>query len=361
MNSRLKTSKSAVIGLVWADRCDWAVTFPMVKELPKAVMQDERSGLKSEAGQAALKLGSAAAVCPATQLRREDHSSEGTAPNIFLTGSVLSDRSLGSCLRLRDATEGDDARVIFFDLDNTLYSKETGIAEEMGQRIRLYFEQFLHLPREEAATLGQRYYLDYGLAIRGLIQNFSIDPAHYDAFVDGGLQLEQTLGPDARLATLLAGIHARRWVFTNAGLPHARRVLRLLGVEEHFEGIIYCDYSEPNFPAKPDRLAYERAMRCAGATPDQCYFVDDSISNVRTATELGWHAVHLDERHDSGSRQYSAGPSAIQAIASLGEISEAMAELFGAGEETGEKKMLAAMPAMAATMQPPIKRIPCQK
>ena len=79
--------------------------------------------------------------------------------------------------------------------------------------------------------------------------------------MDGGLQLEQTLGPDARLATLLAGIRARRWVLTNAGLPHARRVLRLLGVEEYFEGIIYCDYSEPNFPAKPDRLAYERAMR----------------------------------------------------------------------------------------------------
>lgn len=234
-----------------------------------------------------------------------------TKCKLHIRGSNLNASTLRSHIILNPVRgELADKRVIFFDLDNTMYSKNTGIAEMVGRRIELFFTTFLGVPREEAALLGRRYYLDYGLAIRGLIQNFQIDPIQYDSFVDGGLDFEGVLKPSPVLNAMLERMEARRWIFTNAGINHALRVLEHLQCGHLFEGIVYCDYSEPDFPAKPDRLAYERAMLSAGigGRPDLCSFVDDSVNNVRTALELGWRAVYLDERGDAGSGRDTPNP-----------------------------------------------------
>jgi len=188
--------------------------------------------------------------------------------------------------------------VFFFDLDNTLYPKSSGIAELMAHRIELFFVNYLKLPLDESRILGARFYKDYGLAIKGLIKHFSIDPIEYDRFVDGGLPLEEILKPDQRLTRLLDNLSKKGscWIFTNAGKSHANRVLKLLQIESYFSGIIYCDYSEENFPHKPDRLAFARAMKCVGVTePSKCFFFDDSIGNIMTAQEIGWNVVFVDE------------------------------------------------------------------
>lgn len=209
-------------------------------------------------------------------------------------------------------SNSDDERVIFFDMDNTLYPKSLGIHNQMAERIMLFFQSHLSLPREESRRLGARFYLDYGLAIRGIMKHFPIDPAVYNEFVDGGLDLESVLKPESSLISWLESLVGRRWIFTNAGLSHAKRVLGLMGIDHLFEGIIYCDYGEPDFPAKPDRLAYERAMKCAGVSESrQCYFVDDSANNVRVAAELGWKAVYFEEG-EVGEELFS--------VSSLGEV-----------------------------------------
>ena len=61
----------------------------------------------------------------------------------------------------------DGRSVVWFDIDNCLYSKRLGVAEQMGTLIKAYFAR-LGLPREEAERLHLTYYRDYGLAIRGL-------------------------------------------------------------------------------------------------------------------------------------------------------------------------------------------------
>lgn len=200
-----------------------------------------------------------------------------------------------------------DSPVYFFDLDNTLYPKSSGIAELMVERIELFFVNYLKLPLEESRVLGARFYRDYGLAIKGLIKHFSIDPLEYDRYVDGGLPLEDILKPYPELTTLMDRLSKRGscWVFTNAGKCHATRVLKLLQIDCFFSGVIYCDYSETDFPAKPDRSAFIRAMRCAAVTePSKCFFFDDSIGNIRTAQEIGWKVVYIDE--DSISKEKSS-------------------------------------------------------
>ena len=208
-------------------------------------------------------------------------------------------KSFGHFLPLKPCNEApSDGPVFFFDLDNTIYPKSSGIAELMAQRIELFFVNYLKLPLDESRILGARFYRDYGLAIKGLIKHFAIDPIEYDKFVDGGLPLDEILKPQERLKNLLNNLSKQGscWIFTNAGKSHASRVLKLLELESYFSGIIYCDYSEENFPAKPDRLAFARAMKCVNVNdPNKCFFFDDSIGNIRTAQEIGWNVVFVDE------------------------------------------------------------------
>ncbi|KAJ3295042.1 hypothetical protein HK104_003047 [Borealophlyctis nickersoniae] len=170
----------------------------------------------------------------------------------------------------------------------------------------MYFTK-LGLPDEEAAKLHQRYYTQYGLAVRGLVKHHQIDPVAYDEEVDGGLPLEQLLKPDPELREILATLQgAKKWAFTNAGRAHATRVLRTLGIEDQFAGLTYCDYSEPNFTCKPEIPYYERAMREAGISDHaKCYLVDDSASNIDTAKKLGWTTVHVADElpSDHGHHQ----------------------------------------------------------
>lgn len=273
----------------------------------------------------------------------------------------------------------DSYLYLLLDLDNTLYPASTKILFQMGQRIHDFFMQKFGLPREESQQLAQRYYRDYGLAIKGLIMEwythaegslltnplafhshsmfdgdgqdqelFEDIVKSYDEFVDGGLELEGVIGPGTphdgsqlkhQLFSKLKP-NVRVFLFTNAGIRHAQRVLKILGLKDYFDGIIYCDYAQftkqrrlvegsmsdadagvnsniLNMPcAKPDRVAYERArlivdywvskgkkVAPGNVTAKQCFFVDDSLTNVQAALDAGWHAVLVDEegRHSEDS------------------------------------------------------------
>jgi len=51
--------------------------------------------------------------------------------------------------------------IFFFDLDNTLYSKSSGIGELMGERITQFFQNYLKLPLEDSEYLGKRECLSF--------------------------------------------------------------------------------------------------------------------------------------------------------------------------------------------------------
>ncbi|KAF8947998.1 hypothetical protein BGZ47_006995 [Haplosporangium gracile] len=91
----------------------------------------------------------------------------------------------------------------------------------------------------------------------------------------------------------------KKWLFTNAGENHARRVVRILGLEGLFHGMTFCNYLEPHFVCKPDRKSFTKAMREAGVQDEDsslCFFADDSAPNVDMAVKMGWTAVHVMDR-----------------------------------------------------------------
>lgn len=191
----------------------------------------------------------------------------------------------------------------------------------MTELIDLYFMKHLELSREDAFRLHQEYYKTYGLAIEGLVRHHKIDPLEYNRQVDDALPLESIIFPDPDLRKLLQDIDKSKvklWLFTNAYVTHGKRVVRLLQVDDLFEGMTFCDYNQETLICKPHAEMFEKAMKEAGVKEmKDCFFVgkctdlllsikrrkltfpDDSYLNCRKAEELGWTTAHLVEEGES--------------------------------------------------------------
>jgi pyrimidine and pyridine-specific 5'-nucleotidase len=103
------------------------------------------------------------------------------------------------------------------------------------------------------------------------------------------------------------------------------------------QGLIYCDYADPNFSCKPEEEYYNDALAKANVTdPLKCYFIDDSKINVDAAKRLGWgHCVHFCERGlvaVEGGRAKEIGTEynspSQDAVTTLEELRTVWKELF---------------------------------
>lgn len=194
----------------------------------------------------------------------------------------------------------DDRAVFFFDIDNCLYAKSKKVHDHMARLINQFFVTHLPFSSEEATRLHKDYYRDYGLAIEGLARHHEINPLDFNREVDDALPLDELLSPDPELRQLIQSFDTTKvklWLFTNAHITHGKRVVKILGIDDLFEGITYCNYAERPLVPKPSPTMFEKAEREAGCTPStRKYFVDDSWLNCKGAFDRGWtNTVHLVE------------------------------------------------------------------
>lgn len=163
----------------------------------------------------------------------------------------------------------------------------------MADLIDRYFATHLSLPWEDAVRLHREYYQNYGLAIEGLVRHHHIDPLEYNAKVDDALPLDGIIMPRPQLKKLLADLDRSKvklWLFTNAYVNHAQRVIRLLDVGEFFDGVTYCDYRDIPLVCKPQPDMYAKAMRQAGvAKHEDCFFVGKLTLDKASPTPRGLH------------------------------------------------------------------------
>jgi putative hydrolase of the HAD superfamily len=162
---------------------------------------------------------------------------------------------------------------ILFDLDETLYPKEAGLMDVIGERISLYMAQTVGIPADDVAI--KRRYLAF-------IHN--VNPRDF-------------FGPSPPLNHMLEEVPLRKVVFTNADAAHCERVLDTLQVRPHFEMII--DIRAIDFKSKPDPWAYKRALQILNVPGESCIMVDDKPRNLIPAKDLGMTTILVDG--DSGS------------------------------------------------------------
>jgi putative hydrolase of the HAD superfamily len=202
-------------------------------------------------------------------------------------------------------------KYILFDLDDTLYSKETGVMAAIGERIHQYIQEKVSLDPVGARALRHHYLQTYGTTLKGLQVHYNVDTEEYLAYVHD-VPLGDYLQPDEALNRALAEIQAQKVVFTNATTEHAHRVLRFLSIEHHFDYIV--DLRAMSYQNKPRPEAYRCILDILGAKPEECLMVEDSVRNLKPAKELGMVTVLVNGSGGDGV------DFAIDDVTQVGEV-----------------------------------------
>lgn len=186
---------------------------------------------------------------------------------------------------------------ILFDLDETLYPRESGLLKEVGRRIQAWLCEHLALTWEDAYEVRRDYFARYGTTLNGLIVERAIDVQDYLTFVHD-IPVETYLNADPVLGAMLAALPLRRAIYTNATTEYSWRVLRALGVDDCFERVIGIE--TVGLRNKMYREAYEQALALLGAEGGECIMVEDSARNLQAAKALGLTTVLVGENGATG-------------------------------------------------------------
>eukprot|EP01132_Coremiostelium_polycephalum_P003619 gene3619-4505_t len=205
----------------------------------------------------------------------------------------------------KQLNSGHKIHTLFFDLDNTLYPKSCGLANQVSKRITQYMSIELKRPEEEVDQIRNHYYKTYGLTLKGLMQHHQVDIKHYLDYVHGGLDLQSHIKQDDRLITVLESINKsiKKVIFSNADLDHCNRVTKVLGISDKFDATL--EYLELMDFTKPHPYSYQMAMKKAGTTdPNGCVFFDDVVENLVEAKNAGFITVLVGSTSDNKSVDY---------------------------------------------------------
>jgi putative hydrolase of the HAD superfamily len=177
--------------------------------------------------------------------------------------------------------------VWLFDLDNTLYPEDSGFMVEHAGVMTDYVQKVTGLDREAAFALQKRYWIEHGLTLRGLMDDYGVDPNEFLAlFHDASLD---ALAHDSDLCAAIAALPGRRYVFTNADDRHADRVLAHLNLDGLFHEVFHIHSF--GFTPKPDPRCFEALVAAHGVDPCATAFFEDTERNLKPAHDLGMTTV----------------------------------------------------------------------
>jgi putative hydrolase of the HAD superfamily len=189
---------------------------------------------------------------------------------------------------------------VLFDLDNTIYPASSGVMKGIDVRITEYVQNLLGLEIEQAQELRQHYYRTYGTTLNGLQRHHGVDAEHYLSHVHD-LAIESFLTSDAELDHLLSELKATKAIFTNSPAEYARRVLRAMGIERHFEHVFDIRFS--GFRPKPDPVVYQSVLDTLAVTGAEAILVEDSPQNLPPARALGMTTILVGDPSDANQAQ----------------------------------------------------------
>jgi FMN phosphatase YigB (HAD superfamily) len=187
-------------------------------------------------------------------------------------------------------------KIIIFDLDGTLYSRESQLYRLMSTSIRGWFREQL---KNEVIVFDEYFqklkdlYSNPLEAIREL--GLSGDSFQKNVFdkIDPGLYLSS----DATLQEVLDVLPFKKYIVTFGSRNYALRALESLGVESYFSGIKTFDGRE-NIVSKLD--LYESIRLREGIEPQEiCIVGDDIRADLLQAYYAGYRCISVFEHYES--------------------------------------------------------------
>lgn len=178
---------------------------------------------------------------------------------------------------------------IFFDLDDTLYPASTGLWPVLKERMSLYMRERMGIPEQDVPILREQYFKMYGTTLRGLQARHNVDAQDFLAFVHD-VPLKDYLKPDPLQRQIIASLPTRNLVFTNADVPHARRVLAALELDDLFETIVDINEMSPYCKPMPESFAIAQDL-ADEPDPRKCVMIDDLPHTTRAALNAGMASI----------------------------------------------------------------------
>jgi putative hydrolase of the HAD superfamily len=174
-----------------------------------------------------------------------------------------------------------------FDLDNTLYSGDTKVFDQVDKKMTFFISEKLNVNIEEAKKIQKSYFHEYNTTLNGMIKNHKIDAQEFLEFVhDVDLDF---LKKDTNLKNELTNLKGEKFIFTNGSKAHAANVTERIGIQNLFNGVF--DIVDANFVPKPSITPYKKIIEKYRIDPKYCIFIEDIARNLKPANELGMKTV----------------------------------------------------------------------
>lgn len=183
-------------------------------------------------------------------------------------------------------------KAVVFDLDNTLYPASSAMEEHTSRLMSEYVAEILGTDADEATAIRRRKLKNYGTTLEWLMAEYGVDDvdAYFDRVHPDGE--EDMIEFDPLLGPFLDSIRLPKYVFTNAPMSHARRVLDKLGVADRFEKVFDVRFN--GLKGKPDAAAVDRVIAAIGVAATEAILADDMPSYVRGFIDRGGKGVLVD-------------------------------------------------------------------
>jgi len=176
-----------------------------------------------------------------------------------------------------------------FDLDNTLYSGQTKVFDQVDKKMSSFISKKLNVSLEEAKKIQKEYFHKYSTTLTGMIKHHKIDADEFLEFVhDVDLGF---LKQDKSLENEISKIEGKKIIFTNGSKAHATNVTKKIGIDKLFDGVF--DIVESNFIPKPSMEAYKILIEKYKIEPQYCILIEDIARNLKPAYELGMKTVWI--------------------------------------------------------------------
>jgi len=187
-----------------------------------------------------------------------------------------------------------------FDLDNTLYSGDTKVFDQVDKKMSKFISEKLNVDLEEAKKIQKNYFHEYNTTLNGMIKNHDIDANEFLEFVhDVDLEF---LKKDELLKIEIEKLKGKKIIFTNGSKAHASNVTSRIGIEQLFDGVF--DIVDSDFYPKPSLEPYKKIIENYKIVPEYCIFFEDIARNLKPAYELGMKTVWI-ENNEPWAAKYS--------------------------------------------------------
>ena len=177
-----------------------------------------------------------------------------------------------------------------FDLDNTLYSGDTKVFDQVDKKMSKYISNKLSVSIEEAKKIQKSYFYEYNTTLNGMIKNHKIDPAEFLEFVHD-IDID-FLQKDPDLAKEIEKLEGKKIIFTNGSRKHAINITKRIGIDQYFDDIF--DIVNANFIPKPAIEPYKKLVEKHKIDPKLCVLVEDIARNLKPAYEMGMKTIWIE-------------------------------------------------------------------